>query len=98
MLTFLQNLLGIGGKALDKIFPDRAKLQEKNLEINAETEKASNGGMTPRKLMMYVLVFLFVWEVVGRTILATYWPEIPLPPSIKQEVMLAAGSLFGMGW
>lgn len=98
MLGFLQNLWGIGGKVLDKIFPDRAKLQEKNLEINAETEKASNGGMTPRKLMMYVLVFLFVWEVVGRNILATYWPEIPLPPSMMQEVMLAVGSLFGMGW
>lgn len=98
MLGFLKNLLGIGGKALDKLFPDRAKLQEKNLEINAETEKASNGGMTPRKLMMYVLVFLFVWEVLGRNIIATYWPATLLPPPMLQEILLAVGSLFGMGW
>lgn len=45
MFDLLKSLFGIGGKALDKIFPDRAKLQEKNLEINAETERASGGRM-----------------------------------------------------
>ena len=36
-MGWLTSLLGIGGKVLDKILPDRAKFQEKNLEINAET-------------------------------------------------------------
>lgn len=98
MVGWLTSLFGIGGKVLDKILPDRAKFQEKNLEINAETERASGGRMTPRKLMMYVCVFLFTWEVVARPIIVTYWPETPLPPSMIKEVMLAVSSLFGMGF
>ncbi len=34
MIKFFTSLLGLGGKALDRILPDRARLQEKNLEIN----------------------------------------------------------------
>ena len=90
--------LHIGGKALDKIFPDRAKLQEKNLEINAETERASGGRMTPRKLMMYLLCVLFAWEAVARPILITYWPNLTLPPSMGKEIWLAVSALFGMGF
>ena len=98
MAGWLTSLLGIGGKVLDKILPDRAKYQEKNLEINAETERASGGRMTPRKLMMYLLCLLFAWEVVARPIIVTYWPETPLPPSMLKEVMLAVSSLFGLGF
>ena len=97
MVGWLTSLLGIGGRVLDKILPDRAKFQEKNLEINAETERASGGRMTPRKLMMYVCVFLFAWEVAARPIIVTYWPETPLPPSMLKDVMLAVSALFGMG-
>lgn len=96
MLSFLQGLLGIGGKAMDKLFPDRSKLVEKNLDINAETERTSGGAMTPRKLFMYILAFLFVWEVVGRPVIVTYWPHVPLPPSMKQEVMVFSSALFGL--
>ncbi len=49
-MGLLSTLLGLGGKALEKILPDRAKLQQQHMEINAETERASNGRMTPRKL------------------------------------------------
>ena len=98
MVGWLTSLLGIGGRVLDKILPDRAKFQEKNLEINAETERASGGRMTPRKLMMYVCVFLFTCEVAARPIIVTYWPETPLPPSMLKDVMLAVSSLFGLGF
>lgn len=98
MVGWLTSLLGLGGKVLDKVLPDRAKFQEKNLEINAETERASGGCMTPRKLLMYVLIFLFVWEVAARPVIVTYWPELPLPPSMLREVMLAVSSLFGLGF
>ena len=93
MAGWLTSLLGIGGRVLDKILPDRAKFQEKNLEINAETERASGGRMTPRKLMMYLLCL-----VVARPIIVTYWPETPLPQSMLKEVMLAVSSLFGLGF
>ena len=97
-MGWLASLLGIGGKVLDKILPDRARFQEKNLEINAETERASGGGMTPRKLMMYLLCLLFAWEVAARPVIVTYWPETLLPPSMIREVMLAISSMFGMGF
>ena len=45
-MGWLTSLLGLGSRALDRILPDRARLQEKNLDINAETERASNGGLT----------------------------------------------------
>lgn len=98
MAAWLTSLLGIGGKVLDKVLPDRGRFQEKNLEINAETERSSGGRMTPRKLMMYLLCLLFAWEVAIRPIIVTYWPETTLPPSMLTEVMLAVSSLFGLGF
>lgn len=98
MIELLKSLFGLGGKALDRILPVRAKLQEKNLEINAETERASGGRLTPRKLMMYLLCVLFTWEVVARPILVTYWPDLTLPPSMGKEIWLAVSALFGMGF
>ena len=47
-MGWLTSLLGLGSRALDRILPDRARLQEKNLDINAETERASNGGQIGR--------------------------------------------------
>ena len=98
MFGLLQSLFGLGEKAFDKIFPDRAKLQERQLEINAETERTSGGQLTPRKLFMYVLVLAFTWEVMVRPVVVTYWPTTELPPSMLKEVMLAISSMFGLGW
>ena len=98
MFDLLKSLFGIGGKALDKIFPDRAKLQEKNLEINAETERASGGRMTPRKLLMYVFALCLAWELMVRPFIVTYWPAATLPPSMLKELMAAASAMFGMGF
>lgn len=98
MFGLIQSLFGIGEKVVEKIFPDRARLQERQLEINAETERASGGGFTPRKAFMYVLVLCFVWEVMVRPVVVTYWPQTVLPPSMLKDVMLAMSSLFGLGW
>ena len=83
----LGTLLNWGTKAADKLFPDRTKHQEKQLEINAETERNSGGAMTPRKLLMYALALAFVWEVMLRPAVATYWPHLPLPPSDRTSVV-----------
>lgn len=98
MFALLRSLFGMGGKALDRLLPDRAKLQEKQLEINAETERASNGRLTPRKLLMYLLAVCFAWEVMLRPVVATYWPGTLLPPSMLQEIMLAVSATFGLGF
>lgn len=91
MFGFLRGLM-------DRILPDRAKLQEQNLGINAETERASAGRMTPRKLLMYLLALLFAWESIGRPIIATYWPDVLLPPSMGKEIFMAISAMFGMGF
>lgn len=98
MFGLLKSILGLGEKALDRVFPDRARLQEKNLEINAETERASGGRMTPRKLFMYLLAVDFAWEVMVRPVIVTYWPGVTLPPSMAKEVLLAASAMYGMGF
>lgn len=98
MMGLLSTLLGLGGKALEKILPDRAKLQQQHMEINAETERASNGRMTPRKLFMYMLALAAGWDLLARPVISTYWPEIPLPPGLGKELLLAISSMFGMGF
>ncbi len=98
MIGLLKSLLGLGGEALDKILPNRAKLQEKNLEINAETERSSGGRMTPRKLFMYLLIICFAWEFMIRPVLVTYWPGLMLPPSISKEIWMGVSALYGMGF
>lgn len=97
MLEVLRSVLGLGGKALDRILPDRARLLERQLEINAETERASGGGMTPRKLLMYLLVCCLAWEMVARPVVELCWPEVVLPESMLREVLLAVSALFGVG-
>lgn len=98
MFSLIKSLFGLGEKALGKVFPDRAKFQEKNLEINAETERASGGRMTPRKLLMYVFALGLAWELMIRPVISTYWPEATLPPSMLKELMTAASAMFGMGF
>ena len=78
-MGWLSALLGLGGKALEKILPDRARLQQQQMEINAETERTSGGRMTPRKLLMYLLAVAAGWELLLRPVIATYWPAALQP-------------------
>lgn len=96
-MGWLAAMLGLGGRALEKILPDRARLQQQQMEINAETERASGGRMTPRKLLMYVLAVAAGWELLLRPVVATYWPDVPLPPGMGKELWLAVSAMFGMG-
>ena len=84
-MGWLSALLGLGGKALEKILPDRARLQQQQMEINAETERTSGGRMTPRKLLMYLLAVAAGWELLLR-------------PSMGKELWLAVSAMFGMGF
>lgn len=97
MFGLLKAGLSLGGKLVDRVLPNRAKLQEQHLTINAETERTSGGKMTPRKLFAYVLVALFVWEGIGRTIIATYYPHVTLPPSMLDDVLPMLSVMFGLG-
>lgn len=100
MLGWLEAILGIGGKALDKVFPDRAASREQQAKINeAEVSGAPQSRLRLwRSFLGWALTLLFVWEVVGRTILTTYWPEIKLPPSVLKEISTLLLGMLGLGF
>ena len=84
--------------ALKKVwegFTGNSATKEKNLEINAEIERQSGGALTPRKLLMYVLVLAAIWELIARPVIVTYWPQAKLPDPMIDTLLPALAALFG---
>lgn len=100
MFGWLEAILGIGGKALDKVFPDRAASREQQSRVNeAEVSGAPASRMRLwRSFLGWVLSLMFCWELVGRTIVVTYWPDTKLPPSALKEVMSLLLGMLGLGF
>ena len=100
MFGWLETILGIGGKALDKFFPDRAASREQQARVNeAEVSGAPASRLRLwRSFLGWALALLFVWEVAGRTIIVTYWPDTKLPPSMLKEVMSILLGMLGLGF
>ena len=91
---------GIGSKIVDRLLPDRAASREQQAKIN-EAEVA--GGPASilrlwRSFLGCVLALLFCWEVVGRTVILTYWPDTKLPPSMLKEVFQLLLGMLGLGF
>lgn len=83
MFGLIESILGIGGKVLDRIIPDRAKAQDQSHErtvaqINAtaEGERAKNY-FTPRALVMYAMAFAVIYGVVLRPFLVAFGLPVP---------------------
>lgn len=51
-----------------------------------------------RSFLGWVLALVFAWEVVGRGIVTTYWPDVILPPSALEEVSSILLGMLGLGW
>ena len=47
---------------------------------------------------MYLLAVAAGWELLLRPVIATYWPDVLLPPSMGKELWLAVSAMFGMGF
>jgi hypothetical protein len=94
-MSVVSAILGLGGTILEKLLPNRSRAQESNLEINAETEKASGGRMTPRKLLMYVFAYEVAFEVVFRPWIVILAPEVDLPPPMLKDLLVPIATLFG---
>lgn len=83
---------------LDRFLPDRSEQARAQSRIN-ETEVS---GAPASKLRLWrsflgwVLSLVFVWEVVGRTVILTYWPETPVPPSMLKEVSTLLLAMLGI--
>lgn len=93
-------LLGeVIGKLMDRISPDKTKIIDGQNRIN----EAEVSGGPPSRLRLWrgflgwMLSIVFIWEVIGRTIIMTYWPDIKLPPSVLREVSQLLIGMLGLG-
>jgi hypothetical protein len=86
------------GKILDRALPDKAKTNEAQSEIN----KAEVAGGPASYLRLWrgfvgwTLGLCLAWEIIGRPIVATYWPGATLPPSMLQEVLTLLLGMLGL--
>lgn len=98
-MGLLESVINAGGKIIDKISPDRAKEREAQARVN-ELE-IGGAPQSPlrlwRSFLGWALACCFLWEVIGRPILATYWPHLTLPPSFLRETSAILLSLLGIG-
>ena len=100
MWALLGTLLGGITGAVGKILPDRNRQNDAQSRIN----EAEVGGAPAsilrlwRSFLGWMLSLLFCWEVVGRTIILTYWPDTKLPPSTLEIVSRLLFGMLGLGF
>lgn len=99
MFEFIAKVFGLGGKAIEKALGKDLERAKEQARINeAEISGAPQSRLRLwRSALGWALAFSFVWEVMARPIILTYWPNATLPPSfIKETTSLLLGML-GMG-
>ena len=84
-MSWLTDLIG---KGMDKIWPDKSKAREQQTALNTEELKGAPTSKLRlwRSFLGWALALCFVWEVMIRPVLVTYWPNLTLPPSMLEEV------------
>lgn len=84
----------------DRIAPEKSKVVEgQNRANEAEIAGAPSSPLRLwRGFLGWVLALVFAWEVVGRGIVLTYWPDTKLPPSALQDIMTLLLGMLGLGW
>ena len=102
-MSWLSSIPVLGGvleKGMDKLWPDKAESRKQQAELNrAELEGAPASRMRLwRSFLGWVLSLLFVWEVVVRTVISTYWPGVKLPPSVLKEITSLLLGMLGLGF
>lgn len=77
------------GKGMDKLWPDKSKAREQQSALNQEELRGAPSSRLRlwRSFLGWALAISFVWEVVIRPTLLTYWPTIKLPPSALEETV-----------
>lgn len=99
MFGLLKSLFGLGGKALDKVFPDRAASREAQSRINeAEVSGAPASRLRLwRSFLGWILSIGFLWELF-RPVILHYWPGTDLPPSMAKEITTLLLGMLGLGF
>ncbi len=99
-LTAIPILGSVIEKVLDRTLPDKsesAKAQNKLNEIELGGAPASRLRLW-RSFLGWVLAIVFAFEIVGRPLLATYFPQIELPPTVIEEISKLLFALLGLGF
>jgi hypothetical protein len=98
LLSSLSALGGLLGKILDRALPDKSAVNAAQSRIN-EAETAGAGPSMLRHwrgFLGWVLSLLFAWEVIGRAVILTYWPDSTLPPSMLRETLTLLLGMLGL--
>lgn len=101
-MSFLSNIPIIGNlfeTVANRISPDKSKILEAQSRINeAEVSGAPQSRLRLwRSFLGWVLALVLAWEVIGRPIIMTYWPDTVLPPSMIAEVRHLILAMLGLG-
>lgn len=91
------------GSLLDKLaglIPDRSKVAENQARINEQEVGGAPASRLRlwRSFLGWCLSLLFVWEVMMRPIIVTYWPDVTLPPSMLTEISRLLFGMLGLGF
>lgn len=99
MWDVIKSILGIGNKILEKA-PDAVESRKAQIRINeAEITGAPASRLRLwRSLLGWALSLAFIWEVMARPIVVTYWPDLPLPPSAMKEITTLLLGMLGLGF
>lgn len=89
---------GLLGRVFDRLLPDRARVNEAQARIN---EAEASGGPASllrlwRGFIGWILGLCLAWEILGRPVVVTYWPETKLPPSMLKEVLTLLLGMLGL--
>ncbi|WP_291442791.1 hypothetical protein [Desulfovibrio sp.] len=99
-MGLIDSILGLGGKVMDKVWPDRAASREQQSQINQTEVSGAPASFLRlwRSFLGWMLSLLFCWEVIGRSIIMTYWPDTKLPPSTLEIVSRLLLGMLGLGF
>lgn len=99
-LTAIPILGGIIDSISGKFAANKDKVVEGQNRINeAEVAGAPASRLRLwRSFLGWILTLVFAWEVVGRSIILTYWPDTVLPPSMLKEISHILLGMLGLGF
>lgn len=92
-------IVDIGKTVAGKITGDEAKTRDNQARVTeAEISGAPQSKLRLwRSALSWLLVICFAFEVVGRAIITTYFPEAWLPPSAMKEIVSLLCGMLGLG-
>lgn len=99
-MSILSSILGIGGKVMDKVWPDKSASRDAQAKINEQEVSGAPSSLLRlwRGFLGWVLTLTFAWEVVARPVILTYWPDATLPPSMLKEISSLLLGMLGLGF